>query len=653
MFIITRVTRRYLIFLIFWISSTSFSMESEKKQNYTIPDRIYLLTNEKSAIKKITRKNSQYTRTSLLRLLEINSELTSFFIEVEDPTEINIIYNQSLEIVEYLRNYNRETEFYPAGLIRFGYILYKIKEYNSCLEYLDFAKSSKYLTEENYVFAIKIAAQVHYELGNFQNVIDQFELIKKKYFKKLDDDLLLVYAKALLKKGSFKLAYQSLNQFIGNIEKKKKNFSKSLLKNIHIFFVEANQFQAGIDFLAKYSPSNLPSLSAYIIERSKDVKISNRTFKKYYKIEKDYSIFFKALINHLAQLKKKGHYRHMTYFFKIGANIASQKKRLPPGLKKEFVQLILETYADHSKYKITPIFMRRLSRIIKDLTRGLDAYLDFLLAKQYFSYKEFRKSYLSFDQAYRLAASDYVTNAKTIPKRSEFLTDRQKIIHKSLDYIYLIYSSKVEKLLNFDDSKEVLENYNKDHPRGKYTNQVFTSLIKIYLNQAQFSNASLTIKDYLDQFPQNINIYRQPIKELMETVLREPDPIKQEEFLNFIKSEDFKTQIFENKNNLSKLAKAEYLFNLNLFSEALDLINQISLTDFNSPAEKNRYLFYAARILLKNVKFNEASNKLIAYISRATTKELDNNANVINEAMEEFYNLQDTKTPYSLAKKAF
>lgn len=655
MFIIARLTIQYCIFLIFWISIAGFSAEgeSENKPAYKIPDKIYLLLNEKSAIKNITRKNNQYTRTSLLRLLEINGELTSFYIEVEDPVEINIIYNESSEIVEYLRNFNRETEFYPAGLVRFGYILYKIKEYKSCLEYLDTAKASKYLTEDNYVFAVKIAAQVHYELGNYENVINQFQLIKENYYDRLDDDLLLVYAEALLKRKNFTLAYSTLSRFIKSVEKKKRSFTDNLLNNIHVFFVEANQFQAGIDFLSKYSPKNLPRLSAYIIERSKGVELANKTFKRYAKLEKDYQQFFSGLLIHLKQLRAKGFYRHMTYFNKVGAKIVSRRRRLNKDKKKEFIELLLQTYADHVKFNITPIYTRRLALTIKDISSGLDAHLDFVLAKQYFKYNEFRKAYRSFDQAYRLSASDYVTKEKFLPKRKEYESDRQKIIHESLDYIYLIYSSKVEKLLGFDDSKELLENYNKDHPKGKYTNQVFLSLIKVYLDETQFENASLVIKEYLDLFPNNIDVYRRPIRDLMETVLKEPDPRRQDAFLNFIKSEDFQAQIFDNQNNLNKLAKAEYLFSLNLFTNALTLIDQISLKDFETPEEKNRYLFFSARIQLKNVKFKKASEQLIQYISRASTDELDKYAEVINEAMEEFYHLQDVKTPYTIAKQVY
>jgi outer membrane protein assembly factor BamD (BamD/ComL family) len=655
MFIIARLAVRYFIFLIFWISFASFSAEEVPgdKPKYKISDDIYLLLNEKSAIKNITRKNNQYTRTSLLRLLEINGELTSFYIEVEDPVEINIIYNESYEIIEYLRNFNRETEFYSAGLVRFGYILYKIKEYKSCLEYLDTAKASKYLIEDNYVFAVKIAAQVQYELGNYENVINQFQLIKKDYYDKLDDDLLLVYSKALLKRKNFTLAYSTLSRFIKSVEKKKKGFTSTLLDNIHVFFVEANQFDAGINFLSRYAPQNLPRLTAYIIERSKGIERANKAFKRYAKLENDYSQFFSGMLIHLKQLRLKGLYRHMTYFFKIGAKIVSRRRRLDKAMKKDFINLMLLTYADHVKHNITPIYTKRLAFILKDITSGLEAHLDFVMAKQYFRYKEFRKAYRYFDQAYRLSSSDYVTKESLIPKRKEFEINKPKMVHVSLDYMYLIYSEKVDKLLNFDDSKDFLEEYNKDHPKGKYTHKVFLSLIKIYLDESEYTEASVVIKNYLDRFPNNIDVYRQPIADLMDSILKEQDPRKQDAFLAFIQSEDFQNKIFSNANNLNKLAKAEFLFSLNLFPNALRLIKQVELDDFKTPEEKNRYLLYSSRIHLKNVKFKQASRQLIQYISRARIKELDKYAEIIVEAMEEFYHLQDVKTPYTITKKAF
>lgn len=644
--------KKILLFFSIFVLFVSNSYTQEPKK-YTIPDKIYLLINEKAAIKNITRKNNNYTRTSLLRLLEINGELTSFYIDVGDAEEINISYNESYEIIEYLRNFNRESEFYPSGLVRFAYILYKIKEYNSCLEYLETAKESKYLTEDSYVFAIKIAAQVHYELGNFQNVIGQFALVKDRFYDKLDDDLLLVYAKALLKRQNFALAYSTLTKFIRSMEQKKKGFSKNLLDNIHIFFVEADKVDEGIAFLKRYAPLNLAFMATYILSKNKGVLKANRTFKQYSKYEKDTNRYFENLLAHLQQLKDKGLYRHMTYFMRVGANFLTKKKSLNKKFIKEYSDLMFLTLGDHIKFNITPIYTRRLCLILKDAINGFDAHLDFILAKHYFKNIEYKKSYRYFDQAYRLSSSDYESREKLIPKIPTLIRDRKKIIKVSLDYMYLLFSEKVKRLLPDDESKELLENYNTDYPKGKYTHKVFLSLIKIYLDQAEFQEASIRITRYLNRFPNNVEVYRQPIQDLMNKVLKEPDPRKQDAFLNFIASQDFKDQIFKNKNELTKLAKAEYLFSLNLFQDSLAMIKQLNIKDFKQAEEKNRYLLFSARIHLKNILFKQSSKLLIQYINRATMRELEQYSDILIEAMEEFYNLQDLATPYIISKTAF
>lgn len=655
MFIITRLQILNCTFLAFLLSlllvfSTSLYSQ-DKVDEKKVPDEVYLLLNEKSAIKNITRKNNNYTRTSLLRLLEINSELATYYIKQSDKEEINLIYNESYEIIEYLRNFNSQSEFYPAGIVRFSYILYKLEEYKEALKYLQTAKSSKYLREADYIFAVKINAQLHYELRNYQNVVDQFNLIQDRYFDKIDDELLLVYSKALFNLGNFNKAYQTLVSFIKSFEKKNKSFSGKLLNNIHVFFVDANQIIEGLNFLKKHAPENLPSLIFYALKRNKKIDETNKVMRFYEKWEKDISKYYEVLKKYLIILREKGAYRYMAYFQKSASNLIKRRK-ISKDDREYMMNFFLQILGDYNKYNLATIYSKRLLNTIINTANGFDGYATFLLAKHYLKNNEIQKAFTNFDQAYRLSASQYKFTKQKIVDVYGLEINRKKIITKSLDFLYYIFLNNGHKFIADDDQKDLLENYNTDNPKGKSTDEVFLSLLNIYLVQLKFDSAVATILNFLDNHPTRINVYREPIKRTIQLYRQTRDPKAIARFDEYIISEIFSQKIFNSKSKLSTLAKTEFLFNIGLVEKALELVVTIKERDFKERIEKNRFLLFAARIHLKNILFKESSLLLSKFIKYASLQELEDYSDIIIEAINEFYNIQDISTPLELSKLA-
>ena len=661
MFIITRLRICILYILttlcILMITPECYGqLANAEKNKYQIPDSIYLLINEKSALRKITRKNNIYTQTSLLRLLEINGELCTFYISVRDEELVNILYNESYEIVEYLRKFHQQSEFYPAGLVRFAYFLYKVEEYKEALKTLETARQNKYLTEKDYVFAVKVNAQIHFELKNYQNVIDQFFLINDKYYDQLDDDLLLVYAKALLKRGSFTKAYNALTKFIKSYESRNKKFAQNLLDSIHVFFVEANKFPEGIKFLTKYHSDKLFSMSMYSLERNKDIYFAIKSFKDYFNLQKNPETKFKHLLEFLESLRQNGKYRYMLPFFKTGSILVQRKfrKKYPSYLKSDYINILFNTLSDHVKFNITPIYTRKLINDFKSKTNGFDAYLEYVIGQHYYQNKQWKSSFRAFEQSYRLSAGqNYSFSKHTFNDYPFFLKNRKQLISKSLNYLFEIYNGKENSFLDEDDKQDLYENYTTDYPRGKFIHPVFTKLVTIYFNRQNFDDIAFLIIDYLDKFPEKVDVYRKPISDLIDQIYRLEDETQREDFLEFVESDTFLERIYEKVSRSSTIAKAEFIFSLGLYRPAYNILRKIDESKIQNIDERNRLLILTARAAIKISLFKNASRFLLKYINSAKPYEFDKYREIILGVIEEFYKQQDFKTPYMLVKSCY
>ncbi|MGB0452278.1 MAG: hypothetical protein ACPGJV_01085 [Bacteriovoracaceae bacterium] len=632
----------FFFLTLFFLESDSFAQEEDPAR------RSQALKYEKETIIQISKTFADKRESSLLRVIEINSELIE--LNVDNSEFVSQLYEETEKITLFIKKKYNRTPFYSKALLRWAAINHFIGKNQRAIEILSEAHQYKNLEKKEYLISLQISIRAYYQKKNFKKVAELVSELKSYTNDELAPELILLYARSLFSIKRFQNALSSLQRYIDYLQNQS-NQNESHLTNIHLFFVEANEYQKGINFLSKKKHSMLPKFANYAISSKQNIRYADRAIQEYLKVEKTNKKRFYALIRFVKTLNNFKFASYSTPYliraFKIYRSVNRDKEdysfleddedsRQRTGRsslleKEDLTSLLKVSYQTVLLQKEIGTSLRNMTDILSEIdkvTDNLKVFNTFLLAKIYYKRGDNKLALKTAREAFSMVNDPDtdlggIRNFKPAPNLD---FNKAPLTQEILNQIVLITEIDKSEKLKPEQTFELYQQYINENSEGEYLDDVYIALLKEFLSNSKLDQATFLILEYLQNHPERYEVLAPFIDQLSKLISETDLPIETRN--KIINDPNVRNKVFESVSDEIQFQRCLFLYKIGLSEYTIELFQSISPANMK---DKTRFYLTGAQIYLENLMNEDSMELLEEFIRVVSPKELPN---VVGDTLE-------------------